>query len=131
MKKELKERSVKGIFEEQDEAAFVESMERELEKVASFRNIKGDELTRRIQHSEAVVESMSSSGNGKETGNGNEHKIVHGSGNGLADSPPYDSTRYSNLEGECNRIILELTELSKFVRLNYSGFLKVELSVFQ
>ncbi|KAL3896173.1 MAG: hypothetical protein SGCHY_004251 [Lobulomycetales sp.] len=35
------------------------------------------------------------------------------------------STRFSVVKDECSRITLEINELSKFIRLNYSGFLKI------
>ncbi|RKO94997.1 hypothetical protein CAUPRSCDRAFT_1722, partial [Caulochytrium protostelioides] len=45
-------------FTEKDEAAFVEKLERELDRVADFRHIKGDELIRRVQHCEATATSI-------------------------------------------------------------------------
>ncbi|KAJ3288111.1 vacuolar transporter chaperone [Borealophlyctis nickersoniae] len=103
---ELKRELKAGItdaagFTEQKEAAFVEHLERELEKVAAFRHIKGDELTRRVQHCEAVVESI------------------------LASGEDPDETRFERVEEEISRITTEVTELSKFIRLNYSGFMKI------
>ncbi|KAI9204619.1 VTC domain-containing protein [Polychytrium aggregatum] len=87
-------------FNDQDEAAFVEFMERELEKVSAFRDIKGDELKRRIEHCETVVKSI------------------------LATEDP-DEERFTRLDEETTRIANELSELSKFIRLNYTGFLKI------
>lgn len=90
----------------------MEILERELEKVAAFRSLKGDELTRRVQHAEAVVDS-----------------VLNASKSGTSPSAPSDDElRLSSLEQECNRIAIELTELSKFTRLNYSGFLKVRFA---
>ncbi|KAJ3182312.1 vacuolar transporter chaperone [Geranomyces variabilis] len=90
-----------GGFTEQKEAAFVETLERELEKVSAFRNIKGDELTRRVQHAEAVVDSI------------------------LSAEEAADESRFARVEEEIRRITMEVTELSKYIRLNYSGFLKI------
>ena len=70
-------------------------------QVSAFRQIKGDELTRRVEHSDAVVESI------------------------LASNDETDETRFEAVEEEISRITTEITELSKFIRLNYSGFLKV------
>ncbi|KAI8819939.1 VTC domain-containing protein [Fimicolochytrium jonesii] len=92
-----------GGFNDQREAAFVETLERELEKVTAFRNIKGDELTRRVQHCESVVESTLAQG----------------------DSATPDAERFARVEEEIRRITMEVTELSKFVRINYTGFLKI------
>ncbi|TPX66731.1 hypothetical protein SpCBS45565_g04244 [Spizellomyces sp. 'palustris'] len=101
LKRQLKTGLKNDGFNEQKEAAFVETLERELEKVAAFRNIKGDELTRRVQHCEAVVDSI------------------------LASSEDADEARFNRVEEEISRITMEVTELSKFIRLNYSGFLKI------
>ncbi|KAI9104854.1 VTC domain-containing protein [Phlyctochytrium arcticum] len=101
LKRQLKS-SLKGDgFSDQKEAAFVETLERELEKVAAFRNIKGDELTRRVQHCEATVDSI------------------------VASSEDADISRFNRVEDEISKITMEVTELSKFIRLNYSGFLKI------
>ncbi|KAJ3050837.1 vacuolar transporter chaperone [Rhizophlyctis rosea] len=102
LKRQLKSgMTADGGFTEQKEAAFVETLERELEKVSAFRQIKGDELTRRVEHSDAVVESI------------------------LASNDETDETRFEAVEEEISRITTEITELSKFIRLNYSGFLKI------
>ncbi|KAJ3005913.1 vacuolar transporter chaperone [Thoreauomyces humboldtii] len=102
LKRQLKHGLQNNGFNEQKEAAFVETMERELEKVAAFRNIKGDELTRRVQHCEAAVDSV------------------------LANTEEEaEEDRFFRVEEEIRRITLEVTELSKFIRLNYSGFLKI------
>lgn len=54
-----------------------------------------------MQHCEAVVDSI------------------------LASAEEADETRFSRVEEEISRITMEVTELSKFIRLNYSGFLKI------
>ena len=120
LKKELKRRTAKGSFSEDDEAAFVEILERELEKVAAFRSLKGDELARRVQHAESVVESLLSA-----SAVGGSPPLSATSLNSVVSANNDDELRLSTLEQECNRIAVELTELSKFTRLNYSGFLKV------
>ncbi|TPX44878.1 hypothetical protein SeLEV6574_g04230 [Synchytrium endobioticum] len=104
LKRQLKVRTAanpQGKFAEQDEAAFVEILERELEKVASFRALKSDELERRVAHAQAAVDSILSS----------------------SDKP--NETRMRAVEDELNKIATEMTELSKFVRLNYTGFMKI------
>ncbi|TPX55666.1 hypothetical protein PhCBS80983_g05146 [Powellomyces hirtus] len=100
LKHQLKHGLQNNDFNEQHEAAFVETLERELEKVTAFRNIKGDELTRRVQHCEAVVDS-------------------------ILQSEDVDESRFARVEDEIRRITMEVTELSKYIRLNYSGFLKI------
>jgi SPX domain protein involved in polyphosphate accumulation len=76
--------------------------------VAAFRNIKGDELSRRIEHSESVV-----------------RKIISAA---AASEEKPDASKLSNVEEELGRITVEVNELSKFTRLNYSGFMKVSSS---
>ncbi|KAI9000217.1 vacuolar transporter chaperone 4 [Gaertneriomyces semiglobifer] len=101
LKRQLKAGLRSDNFNEQKEANFVETLERELEKVVAFRNIKGDELKRRVQHCEAVVDSI------------------------LATEDGPDEGRFSRVEDEISRITMEVTELSKFVRINYTGFIKI------
>jgi SPX domain protein involved in polyphosphate accumulation len=43
-----------GSFTEEQEGSFVQTLESELEKVAAFRKIKGDELIRRLEHCELL-----------------------------------------------------------------------------
>lgn len=81
----------------------MQKLEAELDKVAAFRSIKGDELARRIQHCESSVAN-----------------ILKTSGD--------DLSRFAGVQEEITRITVEVNELSKFVRLNYSGFLKVKHS---
>lgn len=98
LKRQLK-LSISSGFTENSEKSFVEFLENELEKVASFRHIKGEELTRRVQHCEESVTSILSLGN--------------------------PDGRFSRVEEEISRITAEVSELSKFTRLNYSGFIKI------
>ncbi|KAJ3093222.1 vacuolar transporter chaperone [Quaeritorhiza haematococci] len=90
-----------GKFNDDDETNFLQKVEAELEKVAAFRHIKGEELTRRVQHCETLVSKILASG---------------------ADEP---EAKFSAIEEEINRITVEVNELSKFTRLNYSGFIKI------
>jgi SPX domain protein involved in polyphosphate accumulation len=95
-----------GSFTEGQEGSFVQKLETELEKVAAFRKIKGDELVRRLEHCELLVV-----------------KILNSSSD--------DPTRFDFVKKECSRVSLEVNELSKFIRLNYSGFLKVRTSFYR
>lgn len=80
-------------------------------------------MSRRIQHCESVVESITK---GNPAGGSN----MSGSNVNLFMADGSLLSRFESLEQECNRIIVELTELSKYVRMNYSGFLKVGSSLF-
>ncbi|KAJ3217478.1 vacuolar transporter chaperone [Clydaea vesicula] len=101
-KKLLKEgRRPDGKFNDDDEANFVQKLEAELEKVAAFRKIKGDELTRRLQHVESLVKKI------------------------LGSTHEEDPLRFQAVEDEIIRITVEVNELSKFIRVNYTGFFKI------
>ncbi|KAI8846999.1 VTC domain-containing protein [Chytridium lagenaria] len=104
LKRLLKDRTAAGKFTEQDEATFVEQLERELEKVASFRQIKGDELTRRVEHCEHAVFSIVRS---------------------RAASHPDDAAILADVKDDVDRITEEVAELSKYTRINYTGFMKI------
>ena len=43
----------------------------------------------------------------------------------LKDSDQANESRFARVEDEISRITSDVAELSKFIRLNYSGFLKV------
>lgn len=89
-----------GSFKEQDEAKFVEFLEKDLEKVSSFQKIKLGELNRRIQHCEVLVDT-------------------------LASNSEASAESYQAAQDEINRVIPEVNELAKFSRMNYTGFLKI------
>lgn len=101
LKRVLKAGTSTGKFSERNEAQFVETLERELDKVASFCAMKVDELSRRVNHCEASVEAA--------IHNGNEG----------------DSSRFALVQQEIGQITTDVAELSTFVRLNYSGFMKI------
>ncbi|EPZ31341.1 VTC domain-containing protein [Rozella allomycis CSF55] len=97
LKSILKERTAKSAyFSDGDEAAFVQALEKELEKVFDFRDVKGGELTRHVQDVE---------------------KRVH--------AHLGDNDVINELQKEIERITLELMELANFTRLNYTGFIKI------
>ncbi|KAJ3196342.1 vacuolar transporter chaperone [Irineochytrium annulatum] len=115
LKRVLKERTASGKFTEQDEAAFVDVMERELEKVfvmlgspdelvASFRQMKGDELSRRVDRCETGVLAI------------------------VNKKPPFsdeDENRLKAFKNDVDLITGEVTELERYSRTNYTGFMKI------
>lgn len=107
LKKEIKQRCAKGVFTDQDESDYVRLLENELDKIVSFRNLKLSELVGRIGRAETNLSGLQKSIN-------NDDKR----GEKLTE-------RKIQLEGEMNDIAFQITELSKYVRLNYSGFLKI------
>ncbi|KAI9356546.1 VTC domain-containing protein [Zopfochytrium polystomum] len=120
LKRLLKDRtSSTGGFSDQDEASFVEMLERELEKVASFRQIKGDELSRRVAHCEREIAKLVKS---------------HPHMGGVIGSPVFSAipdnvapeyVRLATLKQDVNKVLNETSELSKFTRINYTGFMKI------
>ena len=95
----LKERSGSNSFAEMDEALFVEALEKEIQKVFDFRDVKGGELTRHVQHCENEVNAI-------DFDNITEESLLE-------------------IESEIGRITFQLSQLANFTRLNYTGFLKI------
>ncbi|KAF9310912.1 vacuolar transporter chaperone [Podila horticola] len=101
LKAELKTRLAQnGVWTEDDESAFAELLEKELDKVYSFQKVKSGEIMRRLQHARQEVEENIQS---NETQNED----------------------YALLEEELAHIIADVHDLAKFTRLNYTGFLKI------
>ncbi|KAG0207031.1 vacuolar transporter chaperone [Mortierella sp. GBA30] len=102
LKAELKTRlnNNNGAWTEDDETAFAELLEKELDKVYSFQKVKSGEIMRRLQHSKQEVEEIIQSNDAQ-----NED--------------------YALLEEELSHIIADVHDLAKFTRLNYTGFLKI------
>ncbi|KAG0076360.1 vacuolar transporter chaperone [Podila epicladia] len=101
LKAELKTRLARnGVWTEDDESAFAELLEKELDKVYSFQKVKSGEIMRRLQHARQEVEEIIQS---NETQNED----------------------YALLEEELSHIIADVHDLAKFTRLNYTGFLKI------
>ncbi|KAI9026861.1 VTC domain-containing protein [Hyaloraphidium curvatum] len=100
--------AVKPITDE-DEARFQTEMRRELEKVVAFHRLKTDELRRRIGDAEAEVEGI------------------------LADPTSSEEERKRKTDaGACeivgsqmDKISNEVNQMSRYNRLNYSGFQKM------
>lgn len=98
LKQLIKERtSAKDFFEESDEANFVEHLEKEMQKVLDFRDVKIGELTRHVQYCEEKLNNDSVK----------------------------DEQSKQELEAEISRVTDELVDLSSFTRLNYTGFIKI------
>lgn len=97
LKKALKERTTNSLFSEKDEASFVESLEHEIQKVFDFRDVKLGEL---IRHVQSLEERASS------------NIIIQ------------DEDDHILME-EIERITQEINKLSRFCRLNYTGFYKI------
>jgi SPX domain protein involved in polyphosphate accumulation len=94
-------------FNETNEESFIHLLETELEKIANFCHTKSDEFSGiniklnlgRVKFCESTIQSI------------------------ISQKPT--NAVFARVEDEMNRITTEVGELSGFIRLNYSGFVKV------
>jgi len=98
--KHLLKRAEKSPFTDEDEAFFIETLERELDKVYAFHTIKLGELTRRVEFCEETINSTT------------QHSASF-------------SAKVDRTEEEISSIADEINQLANFVRLNYSAFIKL------
>ncbi|KAH7119025.1 VTC domain-containing protein [Dendryphion nanum] len=96
-------------WDEEAEQDFVLKLEKELEKVYGFTQVKSEEIIRRIASSEAEVKEIV------------EQVDQNGSGN--EDGPTDDD--FEALEEDLSEIIADVHDLAKFAQLNYTGFQKI------
>ncbi|KAF9573430.1 vacuolar transporter chaperone [Mortierella alpina] len=99
LKNVLKTRTATQLWTETDEGYFVELLERELEKVYSFQNVKIGEVQRKLAYYNTQSQEFKKNGAEEET--------------------------WRALEIELYRLIAEIDVLAKYTRLNYTGFLKI------
>ncbi|KAI8360966.1 VTC domain-containing protein [Mortierella sp. GBAus27b] len=99
LKEVLKTRTATQIWTETDEGYFVELLERELEKVYSFQNVKLGEVRRKLSYYNTQALEFKKNGAQEET--------------------------WRALEIELLRLVAEIDVLAKYTRLNYTGFLKI------
>ncbi|KAF9410097.1 vacuolar transporter chaperone [Podila epigama] len=99
LKNVLKTRTDTQLWNETDEGYFVELLERELEKVYSFQNVKIGEVQRKLAYYHLQSQEFKKNGAEEET--------------------------WRALEIELYRLIAEIDILAKYTRLNYTGFLKI------
>jgi SPX domain protein involved in polyphosphate accumulation len=92
----------------QSEQDFVEQLEKELDKVYTFQQVKAEEIIRRIASSEKeVAECVAKLDNSR-----NEEE----------DALDED---FEVLEEDLSDIIADVHDLAKFTQLNYTGFQKI------
>ncbi len=82
----------------------------------SFRKIKGDELSRRVAKCERAFADLSRT----------YPAISQIIGSPVLGASP-EETLLATIREDVNTILAEVGELSKYTRLNYSGFMKVTL----
>ncbi|KAJ3338457.1 vacuolar transporter chaperone [Gonapodya sp. JEL0774] len=110
LKSQLKRVTSEGSISDEEEQRFVETLERELDKVVSFRQLKFDELKRRILELEQIVDKMLADKSTAPTG---------------VDPERFAQQRYATQSQEMDKIAREISELSKYARLNFTGFIKI------
>ncbi|KAI9208767.1 VTC domain-containing protein [Polychytrium aggregatum] len=109
LKSELEGRASVSPFTDDDEMHFVSLLDDELEKIQSFINLKRAEIIRRIQAAETATQSIVSQPRSED--DPAEVKIL--------------KRRLENISEEVTRLTSDLKELSYFIRLNYTGFMKI------
>lgn len=97
---------------EADEKRFVALLESELDKVATFQNVKSKEIIQRIQASEREVNDVVS------------RLEIPASNSRRAAERPTDED-FLLLEADLSDIIADVHDLAKFTQLNYTGFQKI------
>jgi SPX domain protein involved in polyphosphate accumulation len=98
---------VHHIWDETSEQAFVEQLEKELDKVYSFQRVKAEEIIRRIASSEKEVKD-----------------VVNRAQQSAQDSDSAEED-FDLLEEDLSDIIADVHDLAKFTQLNYTGFQKI------
>ena len=98
---------VHHVWDETAEQAFVEQLEKELDKVYTFQRVKSEEIIRRIAASEKEVA-----------------EAVARARNDAAHAPAYDDD-FAVLEEDLSDVIADVHDLAKFTQLNYTGFQKI------
>ncbi|KAG1465391.1 hypothetical protein G6F56_004897 [Rhizopus delemar] len=96
----LKKETLRGSWNEESESKFVERLEKELGKVYGFQRSKMGEINRRIKSESREV-------------------------NVLCEKENPEEDEFTASEIELEHIIADVHDLSKFTRLNYTGFLKI------
>lgn len=93
-----------GVWSEELETQFLESLEVELDKVYTFCKVKHNEVLRRVKEAQEQVSVA-----------------VHS----LDSNTPVTDLDFQILEEELSDIIADVHDLAKFSRLNYTGFQKI------
>jgi SPX domain protein involved in polyphosphate accumulation/uncharacterized membrane protein YidH (DUF202 family) len=98
-------------WNEDDEKAFVQQLEGELDKVFTFQKLKSEEIVRRIKSSEREVKSVVD-----KQDRANKPK----------DEQDADLEEdFDLLEADLSDIIADVHDLAKYTQLNYTGFQKI------
>ena len=102
----IKSGTLSGKFSEKEEGEFVLFLERELDKVNTFQSARVKELLARIEECERAISKVQ-----------------------VSTQSEKNDSRLKPVKEEMSRITAEITDLSKYMRLNYSGFIKVKFKM--
>ncbi|KAI9269157.1 VTC domain-containing protein [Phascolomyces articulosus] len=123
LKQQLKARQLDHNWNNQDEIWFSQTVTAELNKVDAFLSRKRHELQARINYCEQVLQTIarSSSASSSSSQQGVTAATVH--------NTIYNSNNnqqcISSLQQALIEILYDTNDLSKFIRLNYTGFQKI------
>lgn len=98
-------------WNEDDEKAFVQQLEAELDKVFTFQKLKSEEIVRRIKNSEREVKTVV-----EKQDRLNKPKD---------EQDPDIEEDFELLEADLSDIIADVHDLAKYTQLNYTGFQKI------
>ncbi|KAF9412601.1 hypothetical protein BGZ94_000996 [Podila epigama] len=105
LKNHLKTNTNQREFTDQDEAHFIKLLRSELDKVASFQDLKLGEVLRRTDHCEHTIQ---------------QHQMPS-----AKSSEKLTLASFVVTESEINKITQDVQDLARFQRLNYTAFLKI------
>lgn len=111
---------------EKDEEAFVEELVNvQLEKVHNFHKSTFEKLRERTASCEAKLDTIAAASKGSEEADADKPAQAS-DGNGKASVPSEEEKQkvLNEVEAELNSVTKEMSELEKYSRVNYTGFLK-------
>lgn len=98
---------------EEDENAFCDKLDAELDKVFTFQRVKSEDIVRRIRTSQNEVKEVAARANEDRADGGGQ------------DSDDPNEEDYELLEADVSDIIADVHDLAKYTQLNYTGFQKI------
>ncbi|KAF9582686.1 vacuolar transporter chaperone, partial [Lunasporangiospora selenospora] len=122
LKAHLKSKSQDSQFSNEDEATFEKMLLTELDKVASFQELKLGEIQRRTEHCEQMIQRHQSSTSGSDSGASSPRSP---SSTSSIEHSRLTLASFVATESEINKVTQDLQDLAHFQRLNYTAFLKI------
>lgn len=110
---------------EEDEKAFVEVLEAELDKVFTFQKVKSGEIVRRIKVSEKEVEDVVKKLDSRPPARRQSAAPDAAGGDRSESNEGPTEEDFELLEEDLSDIIADVHDLAKFTQLNYTGFQKI------